>query len=227
MKLFLAILIGATIIGGFVGGELSDTTFTLTGAVVGGIGTAAVLLGLGAFFEAQERKRREKVLPPEMRAVFDRMTGQESATSAPRSSRSSARPQSGKQTSGPPSLDLESTIRDLIAQDAAAAARGEALPRRLIPHHAIKRDVAIAAYQRDFEVATEQLARMNWTDDERSRRRSEIKKDFEQHIAGVNRLGPEDLESLMATMKRTRTDFNDLEKRVRDSNAMYRIVDPL
>lgn len=152
MKLFIAILFAATIVGGFVGGELSGATFTLTGAVVGGVGTAAVLLGLGAYFASQERRKRDTDLPPEMRAVFGRMMGKESAPPSPRSQRSSGRTQSGKQ---PPSLDVESTVRDLIAQDSAAAARGEVLPRRLIPHHAIKRDVAIAAYRRDFKVATQ------------------------------------------------------------------------
>lgn len=68
---------------------------------------------------------------------------------------------------------------------------------------------------------------MNWTEEERSRRRSEITKDFEKHLAGVNRLGPEDLGGLMATMKRTRTDFHELEKRVRESNSLYGIVAPL
>ncbi len=75
MKKFIAVIIAATIIGGFVGGELMDRTFSLTGAVIGGIGLASVLLGLGAFFDAQEKKKRKKELTPEVRAVFDRMFG--------------------------------------------------------------------------------------------------------------------------------------------------------
>ena len=225
MRLFFFVLVVATVLGGFIGGELTDTTFTITGAAVGGIGTAAVLLGLGAYFDSQERKRRDKDLPPEVRAVFDRLTKQEGLRSAARSApaHGQSRPQPAKSAS----LDLESTIRDLVAQDAAAAARGEELPRRLIPHHAIKRDIAIAAYRRDFEGASQQLAKMNWTEEERHRRRSEIKKTFEQYLTGVNRLGPEDLQELISTMKRTRTDFAELEKHVRDSNPIYRIVGPL
>ena|SRR5438094_2247419 len=73
MKRFIAVIVAATVIGGFVGAELMDSSFSITGAVGGGVGTAAILLGLGAFFDAQERKRKEKLLPPEMRAVFDRM----------------------------------------------------------------------------------------------------------------------------------------------------------
>jgi len=73
MKVFIAVIVAAIVIGGFVGGELTARTFMLTGAVIGGVGTASVLLGLGAFFDAQERKRRAKALPPEMRGVFDRM----------------------------------------------------------------------------------------------------------------------------------------------------------
>jgi hypothetical protein len=75
MKAFVIVLIVATAVGGFVGGELIGTTFSLTGAVVGGVGVGAVLLGLGAFFHAQEEKKRKKDLPPEMKAVFDRMIG--------------------------------------------------------------------------------------------------------------------------------------------------------
>ena len=80
MLLFIAVLIVATVVGGFAGGEIMGRTFSILGAAVGGVGTAAVLLGLGAFFHAQEeRKKRE--LPPEMRAVFDRMvTGKANPT---------------------------------------------------------------------------------------------------------------------------------------------------
>jgi len=84
VKLFVAVILAAVVIGGLVGAELMDSSFSITGAVVGGVGTAAVLLGLGAFFDAQERKRKEKALPPEMRAVFDRMLSRHSKQ-APRS----------------------------------------------------------------------------------------------------------------------------------------------
>ena len=45
MKIFVNVILAATIIGGFVGGELMGRTFSLTGAVIGGVGLAAVLLG--------------------------------------------------------------------------------------------------------------------------------------------------------------------------------------
>jgi hypothetical protein len=54
--------------------------FSILGAVIGGVGTAAVLLGLGAYFDAQAKK--SPPLNPEMRGVFDRMiTGKENPTS--------------------------------------------------------------------------------------------------------------------------------------------------
>src|ERR1035437_3633526 len=80
MKVFVVVIIVATMIGGFVGGELTDSTFLLTGAVIGGVGVAAVLLGLGAFFSAQEdkkKKQRDSNLPPEIREVFGRMASGE------------------------------------------------------------------------------------------------------------------------------------------------------
>lgn len=228
MKLFIAIVAAATVVGGFVGGELTGTTFTLSGAVVGGVGTAAVLLGLGAYFDSQERKRRDTALPPEVRAVFDRMTaGKQQSSSAHPSRPSAASIRNRVPGASAPPLELGAVIRDLIAQDAAAAARGEAPPRRLIPHHAIKRDVAIAAYRKDLEVALEQLGRMNWTEDEKRHRQSEITRDFDAHIAGLNRLGPEELGKLMVVMKQTRTDFKDIEQQVRENNPVYGIVAPL
>ena len=71
MKLFLIVILAATVIGGFAGAEVLDTSFSVIGAVIGGVGTAAALLGLGAYFDAQARKSPE--LPPEIRGVFDRM----------------------------------------------------------------------------------------------------------------------------------------------------------
>ena len=84
MKVFITVIVVATIVGGFVGGELTDQTFTLTGAVIGGVGLASVLLGLGAFFSGQEEKNRKEKLPPEMRDVFDRMFGKQPSSEADR-----------------------------------------------------------------------------------------------------------------------------------------------
>lgn len=77
MKIFFAVLVAATIIGGFIGGELSGSTFSVLGAAIGGVGLAVVLLSLGAYFSAQE-ERKKKELTPEMRGVFDRMLGVQS-----------------------------------------------------------------------------------------------------------------------------------------------------
>jgi hypothetical protein len=117
MKLFIAVILAAVVIGGFVGAELMDSSFSITGAVVGGVGTAAVLLGLGAFFDAQERKRKEKALPPEMRAVFDRMFGNDASSRQPHS-QSAPRPQTQRPTPTPQknsSSPQEVTFQPLLA----------------------------------------------------------------------------------------------------------------
>lgn len=76
---FLALLVAA-VAGGFVGGEISGRAFSAVGAVVGFVGLAVVLLGLGAIFDARSRKRSSD-LTPEMRGVFDRMiTGKQNPT---------------------------------------------------------------------------------------------------------------------------------------------------
>lgn len=115
MKLFIAVIIATTVIGGFVGAELMDSSFSITGAVGGGVGTAAILLGLGAFFDAQERKRKEKSLPAEMRAVFDRMLGKNTSSRqqhpkpAPRQQTQHTAPPAKKDSGNPQELYLSTT----------------------------------------------------------------------------------------------------------------------
>ncbi len=82
MKMFIVVIVIATIIGGFVGGEITDKTFSILGATVGGVGLTTILLGLGAYFTAQEEKKKKKQLPPEIRGAFDRMFGGHNALSA-------------------------------------------------------------------------------------------------------------------------------------------------
>lgn len=80
MRLFIAILIGMAVLGGMAGAEISGNGFSIIGALTGGIGTATILLGLGAYFTAQEEKKKADI-PDEVRAVFDRMiTGQNNPT---------------------------------------------------------------------------------------------------------------------------------------------------
>jgi hypothetical protein len=58
MKAFIIVIIVSAIIGGFVGGELTDRTFLLTGAVIGALGVGGTLFGLGWFFTRQDAKKR-------------------------------------------------------------------------------------------------------------------------------------------------------------------------
>ncbi len=138
MKIFIAVIIAATIIGGFVGAEFMNNIFSITGAVIGGVGTAAILLGLGAFFDAQEKRKKEKELPPEMRKVFDRMLGQQSPTRTKRASQSTtSRSQSNSASAQDDPLGIFSddpignTIKNLAKQQVEAAARGERVTNRL------------------------------------------------------------------------------------------------
>lgn len=61
MKIFVLAIIAATVIGGVIGGEITDQTFTVWGAALGGIGTFAVLMSLGAFFSHQEKNKPKDV----------------------------------------------------------------------------------------------------------------------------------------------------------------------
>jgi hypothetical protein len=118
VKLFIAVIIAAIVIGGFVGAELMGNSFSITGAVVGGVGTAAILLGIGAFFDAQDRKQKEKALPPEMRAVFDRMYGKGTSQLKPSSRPQVPRPTptTKKDSTSPQELYLSTTSGLITAQ---------------------------------------------------------------------------------------------------------------
>lgn len=78
MRVFVIVIIFSAILGGLIAGELTDNEFIVTGAVAGGLGVAAVIFGLGAFFSAQDERRKSgsTVITPELRAVFDRMLGE-------------------------------------------------------------------------------------------------------------------------------------------------------
>jgi hypothetical protein len=82
MFIFFLVLIGAGAIGGFGIGQLTGEAFSILGA--GGIafGVFVVFMGFGAYFDAEEQKRKKKArLSPEIEGVFDRMiTGSSNPT---------------------------------------------------------------------------------------------------------------------------------------------------
>ncbi len=75
MKAFIIVIIVSAIIGGFVGGELTDRTFLLTGAVIGALGVGGTLFGLGWFFTKQDAKKRS--------AAFDSFLTSKKRSQAP------------------------------------------------------------------------------------------------------------------------------------------------
>jgi hypothetical protein len=81
-------------------------------------------------------------------------------------------------------LSIGGAPKSLAAEDAESFARGELPEARLIPHHAIKRDVIVAAYTKDFDTALRQVSSMGWTETEKQRQIAQMKADFEKHIRG-------------------------------------------
>jgi hypothetical protein len=68
MKIFFVVLIVSAILGGFVGAEILDKDFSITGAVIGFVLVGAVLLGLGdkwpqSFGQQYVRINKVTVLP--------------------------------------------------------------------------------------------------------------------------------------------------------------------
>lgn len=206
MKIFVLVLIAAAVIGGFIGGEISGETFTVWGAAAGSVGTFAALMGLGAFFSHQEKKKDAEVkLTPEMRDVFARMAERHVAKGRPRGRQHQQRPEM-------PSLDA--TVRSLVEQDLETAAAGKIPERRLIPHHAIKRDVIVKAFEADFRRLTPRLQELN-------------QEHFQSEIDRIRRLDHNDLDSLLTTMSEERGDLAELERQVREERPIYSMVEPL
>ncbi len=98
MKAFVIVVIVSAIIGGFVGGELTDRTFLLTGAVIGALGVGGTIFGLGWFFTKQDAKKRS--------AAFDSFLASKRVQSAPLS------PQVSKPTHQDPLFRASSFIRN-------------------------------------------------------------------------------------------------------------------
>ena len=187
MRMFALVIIAAVIIGGFVGGEIFGTSFSLTSAVAGGVGTFAVLMGLGAYFSSQEEKKTASNLPPEIRGVFDRMLKPSDETV------------------------VTSTIVNLIEQDREEFRAGRVPDRRLIPHHAIKRDIILEAFNIDYFRLNDRMQELN-------------KADFEEKIAGIKQMHHTELDGILNVMSDERTDLVDIENHVRQSKTGYIIV---
>lgn len=98
--------------------------------------------------------------------------------------------------------------------DAEAISRGETPEARLIPKHAFKRDVIIAAYTKDFNAHLALMRSMSWTVEEKEQRIAEVKRGFEDHVGGVRQMRWPDLDKVIALMKRTRTDLKELQAEV-------------
>jgi len=200
MKIFVLVIVGAILLGGFAGGELVDRTFSVLWATVTGVGTFAMLIGLGAFFHHQDEKKKAKTLPPEMRDVFDRITGK--------------RPYGDDKTGNLYKKQLLGTMLNLMEEDRQQITSGRVPDRRLIPHHAIKRDIILAAFYRDFSNIPASLQKLN-------------KDGFDEKISEIKRWGPEELDFMIETMKRERPDLQELEVEIRANNSLYRLVEPL
>ncbi|MGC3999585.1 MAG: hypothetical protein QM767_19920 [Anaeromyxobacter sp.] len=72
----ITLLVGA-VLGGFAGGYATDSVFSVLWAAIGGVGTLGVAFFLGWRFHVADERKKKEALPPEMRAVFDRMVGVE------------------------------------------------------------------------------------------------------------------------------------------------------
>ena len=203
MKMFILTIVIAIILGGFVGGEIMGNSFSITGAVIGGVSTFSVLMGLGAFFDYQDRKKKQN-LSPEMKEVFDRMIGKNTNEYG-----NKFQPQAKKEP-----LNLSHTINNLLAEDFEYIKRGETPERRLIPHFAIKRDIILLGYEKDFLSLSDNMQKLNKTD-------------YDNTIYAIKRLSPEELDKILEMRKKSHGDLMELELRARRITTLYQIVPPI
>lgn len=114
--------------------------------------------------------------------------------------------------SEPPLSKLTQTIQNLIEYDRGVLATGKAPERRLIPHHAIKRDIALRAFQVDFERLSRRMQELN-------------SDDFESKVSEIRRMDQHRIDALLGVMRNQRTDLPELESYVRSKNSLYTNVD--
>lgn len=183
MKFFISVIFTGILVGGFAGGFIGESTFTLSGAAIGGFVFAVALIGIGAFLNAREKNDPTSIIVNEM--------------------------------------------MKLAQQDKELIARGETPQRRLIPAHAIKRDVILKAFNKDFQKYVDQINSMAISEHEKDRKLTALKQDFKGQIDNINQFGPDELDKTIAVMKNTRNDFRELEKDVRANRSYPFSDDPL
>lgn len=164
-------------------------------------------------------------LPQEVRRVFDRMvTGKESPT---QEEVQKAKQNILKTKKQKPSLKMEDVIKELIEEDAEMIARGEIPETRLIPHHAIKRDIIIYVYNEAFIDLKNKVNAMNASDQEKRKVMSVYQETFDKQIYGIMRLSLKEIDKSILSMKENYKNFNEIEQIIRKRNPVYKIVDPL
>ena len=112
------------------------------------------------------------------------------------------------------SLNLSNTINNLLAEDFEYIKRGEIPERRLIPHEAIKRDIILLGYEKDFFSLSDNVQKLNKTD-------------YDNTIYAIKRLSPEELDKILELRKKSHGDLKKLELRIRSITTLYKIVPPL
>ena len=109
---------------------------------------------------------------------------------------------------------IEEAIYSLINNDIQELEKGKIPEKRLIPHHAIKRDIILCAYNRDFYKLSPKMQELN-------------KDNFEKKIDIIKHMEWEDLNRLIEIMKEERDDLKEIESSVREKKIYYSIVPPI
>jgi hypothetical protein len=109
---------------------------------------------------------------------------------------------------------IAQAVISLVEQDLADMAAGKTIERRLIPHHAIKRDVILRAFAMDFSKLSQSMQNLN-------------REHYESQVAEIKRWGADELDRMLGVMTRERTDLPELERSVRSEKSLYSMVTPL
>lgn len=109
---------------------------------------------------------------------------------------------------------IAQAIMGLAEQDMADIAAGKTIERRLIPHHAIKRDIVLQAFAKDFLKLSQSMQDLN-------------REHYDGQIAEIKRWSADELDRMLEVMTRERTDLPELERQVRSEKGLYSRVAPL
>ncbi len=231
-------ILGATLFGA-IGGLVVDWDHAPNWSFLG-----AIIFFAGTIFVRRLKKKKgaSPELTPEIRAVFDRMTGKSPVgglgpcptcggvrtekdghicrscvgvlrKNAKGQSRSASDP-----TIEQPRLTIEGTILDLMNEDLDAARRGERIETRLAPENRLKLNILIKSFQKDRAMLVEQIKSSSISGEEKKKEIKKIEDELSELIFTLKRESSAEINALFETIRNVKPqEFAQIERELLES----------